>query len=242
MKTKAILLAILGFGIIFTSCQDDDLYVVPSNKITTVDVSVSNFNKLNVSDMFKVYVNFSETEESVQVEANDNVHQLININQQGDHLNIALYENTEISGTPVLNVYIKTASLERIQAMGASNIEFQNLLITNVLEIDLEGACVFKGQLEVDELLANLLGASEMDISGNTKLLDIGAEGASILTGFNFVTNNLEANLNGASNISLTVNQKLDVRASGASNVYYKGSGAIENQNLSDTSKIIKVD
>ncbi|HSH19449.1 MAG TPA: DUF2807 domain-containing protein, partial [Draconibacterium sp.] len=65
---------------------------------------------------------------------------------------------------------------------------------------------------------------------------------ASEMTGFDFACNNLKANLSGGSNISLTINQKLDVTASGASNVYYKGSGVIEKQNLKDASKIVKVD
>ncbi len=59
---------------------------------------------------------------------------------------------------------------------------------------------------------------------------------------FNFNTDNLDAYLYGASEVSVTVNQKLDVTASGASNVYYKGSGVVEHQNLSDSSKIEKMD
>lgn len=241
MQTKTILLAILTLGIFFTSCQDDDLYVVPSTKITTIEVPVSNLKKLSVSDRFKVFVTFSETEESVMVESNDNIHPLIDIYAEADDLRIGLYKNTKISGTPVLNVYIKTASLDRLRAMGASYIEFQNPLLNNALEVDLEGACMFVGQLEVDELVADILGASEMNISGNSNQFNITAEGASMMTGFNFVTNNLTANVYGASNISLTVNQKLNVTASGASIVYYKGNGIIESQKLSDTSKIVNM-
>lgn len=241
MKTKTILFAILTLGIFFTSCQDDDLHVVPSDKVTTIEVPVSVFNKLNASDIFKIYVTFSETEESVMVESNDNIHPLIDIYAEGDELNIGFYKNTNISGTPVLNVYIKTASLDRIRAMGATYIEFQNPLLSSTVEVDLEGACMFVGQLEIDELDANIEGASEMNISGSSKTFGIKAEGASMMTGFNFVTNNLTANIYGASNISLTVNQTLNVTASGASNVYYKGNGIIESQKLSDASKIVNM-
>lgn len=242
MKTKVILLAILSLAFVFTSCDDDDVNIVPSDNVTTVEVSVSDFDKLSVSDIFKVYVTFSETEESVHVESNDNIHSVIDIYTQGNDLNIGLDENTKISGIPVLNAYIKTASLDRIRAMGASYIEFQNPLLGNTFKVDLEGACMFVGELEVDELVADILGASEMNISGNSEQFDIRAEGASMMTGFNFAANKLTANIYGASNISLTVNQELNVTASGASNVFYIGDGLIEYQKLSDTSKIVKVD
>lgn len=242
MKTKVILAAILSLGILFTSCNDDDLHLVPSDKITSKTISVSGISQLDVSDLFNVQVTFSETEESVVVESNENIHQIINIKQDGETLNIGLDENSTISGTPVLNVYIKTASIEKVQAAGASKIEFKNPLLGSILEIDLEGACLFTGEIQVDELFSNLLGASVMNISGEANVFEIDGEGASKMTGFEFTCDDLKAVLYGASDISLTVNEKLDVTASGASNVYYKGNGVIEKQNLSDTSKITKLD
>jgi hypothetical protein len=241
MKTKTIFLAILSLGLFFTSCDDDDFNIIPSDKITTEEISVSNFNKLDVSSPFQVQITFSETEESVVVEANENLHQEIDVNVKDDKLYISLHDNTTISGTPVLNVYIKTSTLNKVAAEGASIIEFQNPLNTNIFEIEMEGACTFTGQLHVDEFYSQLIGASKMNISGNTDTFDINAEGASGMKDFDFACDNLNADLYGASNISLTVNQTLDVSASGASNVYYKGSGIIESQNLSDTSKIVKM-
>lgn len=241
MKTKVISLAVLSLGFIFTSCQKDDLNVVPSSKVTTINFSATGITELDVSDIFKVYVTFSETEETVQVEANENLHQAIETSQSGNKLIVGLQKNTNISGTPVLNVYIKTSVLNKLSAIGASTIIFQNKLVSNKLEVNLEGAAFFTGEVEVNELIADLLGASGMTLSGSSDLLEVKAEGASKVRDFNFNTDNLDAYLYGASNISLTVNHTLNVIASGASNVYYKGSGIIESQNLSDTSEIIKV-
>ena len=242
MKTKVILLAILSLGFIFTSCEKDDFDVVPSTKVTTTSFSASNISQLDVSDVFNVYVNFSATEESVQVEANENLHSLIEMSQSGNKLIIDLQKNTSISGTPVLNVYIKTASMNQVTAEGAAKVEFQNQLTGNYLDMELTGASTFRGSVSVDELVAKLDGAGKMEISGSSNSFDINADGASEMSDFNFATNTLNANLDGGCNISLTVNQKLNVKATGASNVYYKGNGVIESQNLSGASKIMKMD
>ena len=242
VKIKTIFLAILTLGFIFTSCEDDDLHLVPSDKITTEEISVSAFNKLDVSNMFQVSVTFSDEEESVLVESNENLHAVIELTQQGDKLYIDLSDNTTISGSPILKVYIKTATLNEVEAEGAAVVTFHNKLIASSLELELEGASIFNGMLELDELYVDILGASVLNLTGNSNVFDIDAEGASVVTGFGFSTNDLISNLNGASNISLTVNETLNVTASGASNVYYKGSVVIESQNLSDTSEITKVD
>jgi len=241
MKTKIILLAILSLGLIFTSCEKDDLNLVPSTKVTTTNFSASNVSQLDVSDIFKVYVTFSETEESVQVEANENLHQAIKISQSGDKLIVGIEKNTRISGAPVLNVYIKTATLSNVKAEGAAFVEFKNLLVTSQLDVEVTGAAEVSGSVDVDDLVAKLLGASILDISGNSNSFDIDATGASEMTGFDFTCNTLKTDLTGGSNISLVVNQKLDVKASGASKVHYKGNGIIDKQDLSDASQIINM-
>lgn len=242
VKTKVFLLAILGLGFIFTSCEKDDFNVAPSTKVTVTSFSASNISQLDVSDVFNVYVSFSKTEESVQVEASENIHHLIEMSQSGNELIVGLRRNSRISGIPVLNVYIKTATLSKVKAEGAAAIEFENLLATSHLDVKITGAAKVSGSIEVENLVAKLTGASILQISGNSNSFDIDARGASQMTGFDFATNTLKTDLTGASNISLVVNEKLDVTASGASNVRYKGNGIIENQYLKDASEIVKMD
>lgn len=242
VKTKVILLAILSLGIIFTSCVKDDFDVVPSTKVTTTDFSASGISQLEVSNVFKVYVSFSETEESVQVEASANVHSLIEMSQVGNKLIVDLHKNTTFpSGAPVLNVYIKTATLSKVKATGTAFVEFENLLDRSQLDLEITGAAAVSGSIEVDDLLAQLTGAAKLDISGNSNSFDIDAEGASEMTGFDFATNTLKTDLKGGSNISLVVNQKMEVSARGGSKVRYKGNGIIDKQYLSDASQIVNM-
>ena len=242
VKTKGFLLAILSLGFIFTSCEKDDFDVVPSTKVTTSNFSASGISQIDVSDVFNVYVSFSETEESVQVEASANIHSLIEMSQVGNKLIVGLHKNTSFpSGAPVLNVYIKTATLSKVKAQGASSIVFENPLETSQFDIDITGAAKVSGRIEVVDLVAKLIGAANLDISGHSDSFEIDAEGASEMTGFDFDTNTLKTNLKGGSNISLVVNQKLEVSATGASNVRYKGNGIIDKQYLSDASQIINM-
>ena len=54
-------------------------------------------------------------------------------------------------------------------------------------------------------------------------------------------TDHLNAELSGASNVSLTINEEIDIEASGASILKYKGNAVITNQDLSGASSVKKM-
>ena len=241
MKTKTILLAMFAMGILFTSCKKDE-DVTPSNNVTTVNKTISGYSELNVSDPFKVYVTFSDTEEKIQVEANSNLHQYITVKKQNNQLVIYIDNDVDINGSSTLNVYITTKQLDAFYGTGASSFQLQNELSGNNLLIELTGASFFTGTVYVNQLNSELTGASGLTLAGNSNSFNIDATGASNMTNYDFVTNYFTADFEGASNVYLTVQQELDVTATGASNVYYKGNGVIVNQSLSGGSQIIKMD
>ena len=242
MKTKSILIALLSLSILFTSCQKND-DVRPSNNVTTVNKTIDGYNELNVSDPFKVYVTFSETEESIQVEANANLHQYIHIERLGDQLVIYMEDYVTIhSGKTVMNVYITTNRLDAFYASGATTIKLQNELNTTNISVNLTGASSLSGTLHVDQLKADITGASNLYLEGSTQTFELESEGASNMTDYGFEANTFKADLEGACNAYLTVREHMEVMARGASNVYYKGEGVVQQQNLSGGSHIQKMD
>jgi hypothetical protein len=78
-----------------------------------------------------------------------------------------------------------------------------------------------------------------MTLTGETLSFEVTASGASDIGSFDFSTEYLNVNLSGASNVSLTVTDEMDVSASGSSIVRYKGDAVINSQNLTGGSQII---
>lgn len=242
MKTQTVLLALFAMGVLFTSCNKDE-DVTPSNNVTTVTKTISGYSGVNVSDAFKVYITFSDTEENIQIEANANLQQFITVEKHNEQLVINIEDNVDITGgNVVLNVYITTKQLDAFYGTGASTFQLQNELNGSNLYVELTGASYFTGTIHVNQLNSNLTGASGLTLEGDAGSFTIDATGASNMTNYEFITNNLTADLEGASNVHLTVQQELSVTATGASIVYYKGNGVVVNQNLSGGSQIIKVD
>lgn len=241
MKTKAILILILTISISFTSCKKSDVEITPSGNVITESRVITGFNRLDIYDAFNIYVTFSESEESIQVEADDNLQAHILVIKSGDRLVVMFEDDIKVNGSATLNIHITLPELLQVQGEGAINYYFENQFIGNDLDVALTGASSLTGSMNLNHLNANIIGSSNLILSGQSQEFTIDALGASNMEGFDFKTNILEADLEGASNLSLAVNESMKVKASGASNVYYKGDAQITSQNLSGGSNIIKV-
>lgn len=241
MKIKIFAATSLIFSFLFFSCSKDET-IDPSNTITSQEHNITGYNELNVQDAFNVEVHFSNEIESIIVEANDNLHPYIILEKNLMELSIRLDDNIDLSEKQAtLNVYISTDHMFSYRASGATTIQLLDPLGADKLIINLSGASSLSGNLTGTEVNAIITGASTLNLTGSANKFNLDATGASNMYDFDFVANWLHTNLEGACTASITVNNKLDVWANGASTVYYKGDGVINTQELSGGSQIIKV-
>lgn len=238
MKNNALLILCLSFTVLFSSCLQEN--VRPSGDITTISYDLAGFDGIEASHSFDVYVTFSDGGDAVEIEANDNLHDEMVIEKVANKLVIRLKNNTNIRGTAKLKAYITTSQSTDFAGSGATDFIFQNQLDASQIKVSLSGASSLTGDLLSNHIKADLSGASELEISGTTQSLNIEASGASSMENYGLSTNQVDADLSGASSVQLTVNELLNVEASGASNLYYKGDGLIDKLSISGGSKVSK--
>ncbi len=224
------------------ACEKEQIQISPSDQVTSEQHYITGFDKLDIADPFKVYVSFSDSEESLRIETNAQLHPLVQVEQRQGTLFISLKENTSISGPAVLNVYLKTSGFESLRARGATQVFFQQTWDAGRALIELEGASTLDGAMSAGHLDARLSGASRLSLEGDVAHFEMNALGGSHFEGYGLATRTYTAYLRGACDAQLTVWEKLSVEAEGGSTVYFKGDGVIEKQKLSDSSRIVKVD
>jgi hypothetical protein len=240
MKTKTILVLIAAFAFAFTSC---DKVVNPSGNITEMEHKFSEFTAIDISDAFQAYVNVASETDYIVVEADHNIHEYIDIKKIDDRLYIGIERNFNISGPATLKAYIYTSSdIAGLYASEASLINMTGEVAGNYLRAEASGASRIVGAVDVNTLSADLSGASSFELSGTADNLTAKLSGASTMGGYELAAQDLEIGLSGASNARLTVEGTLDVTASGASSMLYKGDGTVVRSDLSGGSQIVKID
>ena len=165
MNTILKICYIIVFSVLLISCEKDT--ITASEEITTKDYEFSAYTSLEVNDNFKVYINFSDTEEKLRVQANDNLHKYILVNKESNKLTVKLDNVRRIKGQETLNVFITTKSIDNFNVKGNAK---------------LDGNCELSDyDLSVDTLKIDLSGNSNAYLTVNNSI-SIDASGNSVLS------------------------------------------------------------
>ena len=241
---KLLLLSFLGI-LIFSSCDYMDGKRVRGNgNIVTRDRSATGkFHSVDVSGAISVYVKQDSVQQTVRVEADENLQDLIDIHEENGTLYISPKDNFNLDpSSKSIKVFVTAPHFRNLDVSGASNIYSENRLTSSeTLDIELTGASEAKLDVKAPRINAEMTGASTVTLSGETKDLNIGGAGASGVNGFDLKTENTTLDISGACSAEIFASVKLDVQATGASEVKYKGSPSV-TQDITGASSIRKVD
>ncbi|MBN1950820.1 MAG: DUF2807 domain-containing protein [Bacteroidales bacterium] len=186
MKTKAVFALVVVVSLIFGSCEEYGDWITPSGNVSQESRTATGFTGLDVSNAMTVYVNFSDTEESIVVEANDNLLPYIITEVRNGILNVKLQDRIHVRwGGATMNVYLTTKYMDNYTASGASNIYLNDPLYEDGVVIDISGACNFEGELEVQDLAADVSGASNLNYQGEAAINTLDLSGASNIRNMN---------------------------------------------------------
>ncbi len=232
---KKIFLPVL----LLTALYSSTLAQVTINDKNAERREAKNFQAIEVSHAFNVYLTQSN-EESVAVSASDaKSRENIIVEVKGGVLIIRYDNNSKWnSGNKKLKAYISFKQLNKLKISGACDVYVVEDWKAVNLKLDLSGASNMMGNLEVQKLMVDLSGASDLSLTGTVGQLNIDASGASDFNGFDLAVDYCDVNVSGASDVKITVNKELSAKASGASDVKYKGKGMIRDIKTSGSSSI----
>lgn len=204
--------------------------------------SVSSFSAIRVSGGIDLYLSQSDREAVAVSSAEEASKSRIKTVVDNGVLKIYYEESGKSwsSGNKKLKAYVSFTTLRKLDASGASDVYVDGIIKGDGLSIRLSGASDFKGAVQVNELDLEQSGASDATISGRVTNLEVKASGASDLKGFELSTSVCSAKAYGASDVKITVEKELQVEASGASSIQYKGNAVITSTKTNGASSVNK--
>jgi hypothetical protein len=236
MKKPTLLFALLLF---LASCHK--LVINPSWDISSEIRPMDFFNQIDVRNAIKVeIIQDISQQQTVVVETNSNLQKYVITEVKSGKLIIRLKKDIRIRKNPTIKVYVTVNDLNEIQISDASNIDFNGTFTCKTMKMNASGASRIQGDVFINNLDLHLSGASELKLYGQIGKLNAKLSGASSLKDFDLNIDALVVELSGASQGRVTVNHSIDIEASGASTLYYKGNPTINSIELSGASNIKK--
>lgn len=120
------------------------------------------------------------------------------------------------------HIYITTPNIQAIEGTGAQFFRLYDLDVP-ALEVRLLGACKLSGQVVASQLNFDFSGNSSATLSGQADHLQANLSGACDLVARKLTVRHANIEASGASNAYVTVTERIDAEASGASDIEYAG-------------------
>ncbi|WP_306352324.1 GIN domain-containing protein [Flavobacterium sp. '19STA2R22 D10 B1'] len=210
------------------------------SSITKKIIPYESFHSLKVSNDFNVNIVFSETEEEIIIETNNNLHNYIHYEYVEGIFNIYKKHNLVFKGKQILNLYVKSKPFFDFIAIDDSNITVKSLIVSEHLDIKLNDDSTFSGKVKVQKGTITAKDDSKVKIEGHIENLNLRLSSDSEIKNYDLIVDHIKANLSGDSSAKLTVNNSIECNAKGDSNFSYKGNAVVTEKNISGGSSLKK--
>lgn len=221
------------------SCKWTVGLVRGSGNIEKEERDVSGFDEVSFTGMGNLIITQGE-EESLLVEADDNILPLIETNVFGDRLTIGYKWGYNVMPASNTKFYLNIVDINKISLSGAGKIDCESLK-TDKLDFELSGAGDIDFDIDADELVITSSGAGDLTLSGKVESQNVDISGVGRYNAENLESKDCDIKVSGAGSATVNVTEELDIDISGVGNVYYIGSPRVR-QDISGLGKIKSID
>ncbi|KAB8151544.1 hypothetical protein EZY14_017770 [Kordia sp. TARA_039_SRF] len=210
-------------------------------KVTKKELSYQSFQKLKVTNDLNVYIIFSDTEEEIYVETNEDLHAHVKCNYKNETLSLKKSNSRSLKKNEAINIYIKTKPFYDFYANDDCIITLQSLLKGDEVFVNLDDDSKFVATVEVPNMELTADDDSEVEINGIIDRLKLRLKEDSLFDCFDLSVNHLDAHLSSDSEAKVTVNTSLKMKLNDDSELKYKGNPTIEKKEVWGDSSVVNI-
>ena len=200
---------------------------------------VRDFDRIEGSHGIDVLLTMGNKEE-LEVSAPEDLLEHLVTEVKGGKLKI--YYDRSFNWSNDTKVYLTARKLEGINTSGGSDLTGENLLKSKSLDLKASGGSDIRLEVSVRNLEVHVSGGADITLSGDAERLKANSSGGSDLKAFDLVVQEADLESSGGSDIKITVEEELIARASGGSDIEYRGNPRILDTNTSSSADIKKRD
>lgn len=221
MTTIIKLLIASIMALLLTSCQFG-FGVRGNGNVQTEQRSVtSSFDEIEVSRGLDVYLTQSDSE-SITVQADENLHDIIRTEIEGNVLRI--YADENISYAEARTVKVNFKSLTNLSASSGSDVFSTNTFDVESINLNSNSGSDMKLDLNAESINCESSSGSDLKLSGSTKTLIVEASSGSDIDAANLTAEITRASVSSGADIKVNTSKELYASANSGGDIRYKGN------------------
>lgn len=227
---KKSLLLVVAAGFLFASCgYIGGKRVRGNSNLTTSERSVGDFNGVNTSGSFDVYV--SSGPASVKIEAEENLIPYIETFVEGNVLKIKTKQGFWLKTNRQVKIFVTAPSFSSIHSSGSGNIVSQGKISdSNKIELSVTGSADITVDLDAPEVKSEITGSGNVKLTGTTKTFSGEIRGSGDIKAYDLQSEDTDIQISGSGNADVSASVKLKVHIAGSGDVRYKGDPQLDSR------------
>ena len=195
------------------------------NTVTETRIAAS-FSKIKVEGAAVVYLR-QGTEQTIEVEADDNIVPIITTRVRNDELNIGTSEDYR-SANPV-TIYITMPVIRALRIDGSGDIWGDTPIEGDQLVLDVQGSGDVDLELSYTRLRAEGSGAGDFQLRGEVKDQEVDLLGSGNYQARDLASLTCDIRIEGSGDATVAVEEYLNAEIRGSGNVRYFGSPRVDS-------------
>ncbi|WP_297094267.1 head GIN domain-containing protein [uncultured Draconibacterium sp.] len=236
MKQFVVFLSGIILSLVASSCLLQST-VNGNGDVTTEERDLEDFNALSVSRGMNVYVTMGD-EYKVVVEADENLHESIVTELQGEELRIKAIDN--IRKATSKKVFVTLPRLVSAKSSSGSNVFSENTLNVDDIDLAVSSGANLSFTLKADNVNAKSSSGSNIFLEGNAASISAKASSGSNIKAGDLKASSAEAKVSSGANIWVSTKDELRANASSGGNVFYNGNPPETEISKSSGGNVIK--
>lgn len=220
--TKIIVSIILS--LLLFSCEFGSGWMGVSgngNVVTETRQTNDSFNEIQVSRGLDVYLTQSNIE-SVTVEADSNLQDIITVIVDHGVLKIKAEEN--ISSSSAKKVHVNYKSINKLKASSGSDVYTTNTLTNDILELDLSSGSDAELDINAQTLVCSATSGSDIELTGKVMSFNADASSGSDIDAGDLLAEKSRVKASSGASISVNTSKELIAKANSGGDVTYYGN------------------
>ena len=214
---------IISLALSITFCAEGQIRrtVYGNNHVVKKEREAGKFTGLRVSSGIDVYLKQSGNE-SIEVEADENLHEYIQTEIRDGVLNV--YTEANIREAEMKRVYVSMKEISSLKTSSAGDIIGETPLKTEKLELSASSAGDIKIEVNAKEIEANISSSGDVTLTGEADILNASLSSAGDLNAFGLEVREADVSASSAGDADINVSDRLRARSSSAGDINYRGN------------------
>ncbi len=237
MKISQYFLPLVFIAFVTTACAQN---ISGNGNVVEENRPVEPFSAIDIGGVLNVYLTQGDTE-SVMVEADENLLDLIIIENRGNTLRVHLKKGSDIKKAKDKNVYITLRSINELEVGGVVNVKSTNALTADAFDLDIGGVSNTDLELRCKQLDVKAGMVGNLTLRGEVREANIKNGGVGSLKAFDLKVDQLTIKNSGVGSAEVQAQEEISINSSGVGSVRYRGDAVVKELSTSGVGTVKKM-